>query len=192
MSPTPISISRAVPADIVNLVTIRRAAYATDRLHALGLPSPMTPSQKQAYLYCQLATMEIRFTLSNRYYFKAVDSSSGKTVGFSCWNALEGDSKGAEGGEGPVMPSLPGFVDSKVFDEIGKKFKEAKERIVGGRGDFWYLQAMIVSPSHQKRGMGTQLLKHGLRELVDRDGLDCYLEASEVAARLYERNGFVP
>lgn len=54
------------------------------------------------------------------------------------------------------------------------------------------LQAMCVLPECQGRGIGDQLLKQGLHDLVDRDGLDCYLEASEAAARLYERNGFNP
>lgn len=54
------------------------------------------------------------------------------------------------------------------------------------------LQAMCVLPECQGRGIGDQLLKQGLRDLVDKDGLDCYLEASEVAAMLYERNGFKP
>lgn len=54
------------------------------------------------------------------------------------------------------------------------------------------LQAMCVLSECQGRGVGDALLKQGLRDLVDRDGLDCYLEASEVAGRLYERNGFKP
>lgn len=91
--------------------------------------------------------MEILFTLSNRRYFKAVEggseNGSGRIVGFSCWNAPERDEKD---GEGVVMPQLPGFVDQKVFDEIEEKFKEAKGRIVGGRGDFW-CKLPLQSPS---------------------------------------------
>lgn len=51
---------------------------------------------------------------------------------------------------------------------------------------------MCILPQYQGRGIGDQLLKQGLRDLVDRDGLDCYLEASEAAVKLYERNGFRP
>ncbi|KAK4493680.1 hypothetical protein PRZ48_014865 [Zasmidium cellare] len=182
----PVAITPATASDINDLTTLRRAAYATDALHALGLPTPMTPSQEEQYLNYQRSALEIRFTLPDHHYFKAVDLSTGRIVGFSCWNAPV-----KEEGEGPKMPELPAFVEKRVFDEIGERFKGAKGRIVDGREDYWYLQAMVVEPECQRQGIGDLLLKQGLRDLVDRDGRDCYLEASEAAARLYERNGFV-
>lgn len=51
---------------------------------------------------------------------------------------------------------------------------------------------MCVLPECQGRGIGDQLLKQGLRDLVDKHGMDCYLEASEAAHRLYARNGSSP
>lgn len=207
------TITKAVCADIPTIVALRAAAYANDRLHQLGLPGPTTPDQKREYQQYQLDSMYLRFEMPNRNYFKAVEESSGRIVGFSCWNAPEREAKG-NGGSGKVMPELPGFVDKKKFDDVGKSFTEAKGKIVGGRDDYWCmlsfffatlgsgsllwtdvpvdLQAMCVLPEWQGRGIGDQLLKQGLHDLVDRDGLDCYLEASEAGAKLYERNRFSP
>lgn len=54
------------------------------------------------------------------------------------------------------------------------------------------LQSMCVLPEFQGRGIADKLMKQGLHDLVDRDGLDCYLEASPLGAGIYQRNGFEP
>lgn len=54
----------------------------------------------------------------------------------------------------------------------------------------WYLLALATDPAHQRRGHGSQLVRHGLLR-ADRDGLPVYLEAeSEINAPFYERLGF--
>lgn len=55
---------------------------------------------------------------------------------------------------------------------------------------YWYLPLMGVEPSHQRKGVGSALLKHGLMA-CDRDQKLAYLEASsEQNLVLYERHGF--
>lgn len=51
------------------------------------------------------------------------------------------------------------------------------------------MQGLFVDPSYQGHRIGSRLLQHGL-ELVDRDGLECYLEASPEGAGVYRRLGF--
>jgi len=46
-----------------------------------------------------------------------------------------------------------------------------------------------VSRAHQRLGLGTELLKQGLRE-VDKRGLQCVLGASPEGKGLYEKFGF--
>lgn len=140
-----IAITKAVSADIPTIVAVRAAAYANDRLHQLGLPGPMTPDQKLEYQQYQLDTMYARFDLPNRNYFKAVEESTGRTVGFSCWNSPEREVKGNPGSE-KAMPELPGFVDKNKFDDVGKKFEEAKQKIVGDRDDYWCMLSSFCSP----------------------------------------------
>ncbi|MGN6203219.1 MAG: GNAT family N-acetyltransferase [Solirubrobacterales bacterium] len=54
----------------------------------------------------------------------------------------------------------------------------------------WYLPWLAVAPALQGRGLGAQLLGHGL-EIVDRDGLPAFLETPNPrTVPLYERHGF--
>ena len=48
---------------------------------------------------------------------------------------------------------------------------------------------MVVSPTHQRRGIGTLLLSEGLQE-VDKLGLPCVLGASPEGEGLYRRWGW--
>lgn len=80
-----ISVTRATPADVSDIVNVRQAAYTNDRLHQYGMPNPMSEEQKAAYRQYQLEAIKLRLEMSDRrYYFKAVDESSGRMVGFSC------------------------------------------------------------------------------------------------------------
>lgn len=55
---------------------------------------------------------------------------------------------------------------------------------------YWYLPLMGVEPSHQRQGVGSALLRHGLMA-CDRDRKLAYLEASSKQnLALYERHGF--
>ncbi|MFQ4137736.1 GNAT family N-acetyltransferase [Nodosilinea sp. PGN35] len=54
----------------------------------------------------------------------------------------------------------------------------------------WYLMLLAVSPSHQRQGVGHQLMQPGLVE-SDRTHQPCYVETStEGAVRFYQRHGF--
>jgi ribosomal protein S18 acetylase RimI-like enzyme len=54
----------------------------------------------------------------------------------------------------------------------------------------WYLPWLAVAPTHQGRGLGAQLLEHGL-SIVDAAGLPAFLETPNPrTVSLYERHGF--
>lgn len=48
---------------------------------------------------------------------------------------------------------------------------------------------LATAPRHQHHGAGTMLLQQILEE-ADNAGVECYLEATDTAKRLYERHGF--
>lgn len=48
---------------------------------------------------------------------------------------------------------------------------------------------LATKPLQQHRGAGTMLLEDILAE-ADKAGVECYLEATDTAKRLYERHGF--
>ncbi|KAF2652239.1 acyl-CoA N-acyltransferase [Lophiostoma macrostomum CBS 122681] len=53
----------------------------------------------------------------------------------------------------------------------------------------WHLRAIVVSPQHQRRGIGQMLLGHG-QELARRENLPITLEASVKGRALYANSGF--
>jgi ribosomal protein S18 acetylase RimI-like enzyme len=58
------------------------------------------------------------------------------------------------------------------------------------REPVWYLQALGVHPSAQRRGVGAALLRDGLA-LVDADNARCHLHTSDAAnVQYYKRWGF--
>ncbi|MCR4438379.1 MAG: GNAT family N-acetyltransferase [bacterium] len=106
---------------------------------------------------------------------------------------------------GPERPSLPawtlvrnglvflplvcGFSAFLRFMAVAKGSERLHQRTLGGR--HWYLFAMGVEPSHQRHGVGRQLLDSMLLG-ADAEGLPCYLDTTNRAnIGYYERHGFV-
>lgn len=48
------------------------------------------------------------------------------------------------------------------------------------------LEQLATSPSYQRRGIGSQLVKHGL-EKADREGMVCYLSAAPMGVAVYRK-----
>lgn len=51
------------------------------------------------------------------------------------------------------------------------------------------LELLAVSPTHQRRGVGSQLVQWGTTR-ADADGLEAYLDATPKGAPIYKRLGF--
>ena len=49
---------------------------------------------------------------------------------------------------------------------------------------------MAVDPKYARKGAGAMLVEHGL-DLVDKDGVESYVDASPLAKQLYERYGYI-
>ena len=68
-----------------------------------------------------------------------------------------------------------------VFEQMGRHHP---------REPHWYLPLVGVDPVHQRKGHGSALLQHALRQ-CDQDHVPAYLESSNPAnIPLYERHGF--
>lgn len=83
---------------------------------------------------------------------------------------------------------------------VGEAVAEARQVVLGELGALmrqfhpqephWYLSMIGVDPSRQGQGLGSALLKAGLRR-CDAEGLPAYLESSSPKnVPLYERHGF--
>jgi GNAT superfamily N-acetyltransferase len=61
----------------------------------------------------------------------------------------------------------------------------------GARAETWYLEFLIVDPSHQRKGLGRKLVRYGV-DLADEDGVCASVIASEAGDGLYVSCGFEP
>lgn len=59
----------------------------------------------------------------------------------------------------------------------------------GARAESWYLDLLMVDPSHQRKGFGRALVQYGLA-LADTEGVCASLIASEAGDGLYASCGF--
>ncbi|KAI6710856.1 acetyltransferase [Diplocarpon mali] len=107
--------------------------------------------------------------------------AGGKEVG------KEADGRKEEMEEGDVSWGFGANV--RFCEDVFLAADEHMLRSCEGRG-YAKLSTIIVAPEHQRRGIGSQLLEQGLRE-VDEAGLQCVLAASKEGLELYKRFGFV-
>ncbi len=102
------------------------------------------------------------------------------------------DCTAAEGWVSENRISLEGFY---LHDPKGCLIAEEAGRPVGiciatGYGKSGFIGELIVQPKARGRGVGANLLNHGVRMLQDRGIETVYLDGVVNAVELYERNGF--
>lgn len=109
-----------------------------------------------------------------------VFEDDGEILGAASWNSpFEGG--GFNFGSYVRMYGAHSF-RMAIRDAYSKRYHPAEPH--------WYLYTIVVSPDAQGRGIGSQLLGHGLQR-ADDSGHGVYLEATTPGSqRLYERLGF--
>ena len=55
--------------------------------------------------------------------------------------------------------------------------------------EYWYLKLLVIDPNHQRKGLGTKLLKWGV-EQASKERQDAYLESSPMGKGAYLKAGF--
>ncbi|CZS87874.1 uncharacterized protein RCO7_00855 [Rhynchosporium graminicola] len=96
----------------------------------------------------------------------------------------EEDGAGEKKGSGWGIGANVRFCEDVFLVADGHMVRSTKGR------DYAKLAVLIVSPEHQRRGIGTRLLEAGLAG-IDEMGLQCVLAASKEGLDLYKKFGFV-
>jgi GNAT superfamily N-acetyltransferase len=95
---------------------------------------------------------------------------------------------GIEPDEKTVTGLMRESMDDQTLEDFGGVFEQMDE--VHPTDDHWYLPLIGVDPLAQGRGLGSTLLRHGLKT-CDGYRLPAYLEATSPRNRnLYARHGF--
>lgn len=119
----------------------------------------------------------------------AVDAASGDPLGVALWDAPS--STDVVGPLGPGNEPPPGLDPDLLGGAWELCLLDAAQCEAHRPAEpHWYLYMVAVAPAARGRGIGGQLLGHGLKR-VDAEGLPAHLESTTPGSRrLYERFGF--
>ncbi|PLB44438.1 hypothetical protein P170DRAFT_468121 [Aspergillus steynii IBT 23096] len=182
------------PTAALTLVTLHNEAFAHDPFLEL-MYGPLS-EEVDSFAADIQAIMRDDPTARFTQAVVAAGSEKETVVGWSWWNVypdrtsyLAAKAKDEERARQPPKTALcpAAYVDWKV--EVGRRRERWIERHGEGEGGVAILQVLVVAPSYQNRGIGTQLLRHGLQEAKALK-IPAWLEASEEGYGVYTKCGF--
>ncbi|KAK1992584.1 acyl-CoA N-acyltransferase, partial [Colletotrichum falcatum] len=188
--PAPVSLSPVEADDVPALLRVHTAAFKTDQFSNLMLLN------RDEDAHQEVMGRSIRRWMSDpdAKLTRALDAD-GRLVGWSCWVVKAGYE------EEPAPAREPAPAPAARRAETGQ---DDPARALGGlmfRDMTWWegkhlggkrhavLQALATDPRCQRRGVATELVRHGLEE-VDSQGLPCWIHASPASHQLYVKAGF--
>lgn len=115
---------------------------------------------------------------------KSANVSDGRLVAFTRWRVPQ-----ADGNLEQKWPELPGELDMEVMDGFFGGMAMNHEELMGNR-PHWFLQMLGTETGYQKQGIGRCFVEWGCR-LADEQGIECYVDASDLGAPVYRSAGFV-
>ena len=128
--------------------------------------------------------------------FCAKDTSSDKIIGVSWWELNDHPPQTKEGIDAIFQQELEARKYEPAVEGVHSDLDKVYFRTafyseletVNGR-PYMTLRLLATHANHQRRGVGSLLVKHGL-ERADRLGLPVYLDSTASGKPLYERLGF--
>ncbi|KAK4493839.1 hypothetical protein PRZ48_015024 [Zasmidium cellare] len=182
----PITIHPLLPSEIPTFITIELSAFAPHPRIPMLWPRGYTPD-----LHAYMARVK-RDALPNpsNHFIKAVDDATGEILGVSQFEVVE---EGAGGGELLKEDAEPPGDWPEGGNWAMKRFFARSSYWLPvesfGASPYLLIDLLLVSPKHQHRGIGSQLLQFVLNE-ADRRGLPVGLESTPAGLGLYKRHGF--
>ncbi|PQE05298.1 putative N-acetyltransferase protein [Rutstroemia sp. NJR-2017a BVV2] len=201
----PLLLRPATPPDTPHLTSIYFSAFTSDSISRLVFPSrdPGTPSWDW---WEQSIVTEMQDP--SAHFLCVYDSSSGTVVAYAKWNYVTEGSAEWKGDE-VELPTWPLGADVKVANHFFGTLGRRRVGIMGCDGDsgseiptnepkqktgrkwrkHYYLELIATHPDWQGKGAAGKLIRWGL-ERADKEGVECYLEASPRGKEIYEYFGF--
>jgi len=198
----PIQISPLTESDIPGAITAIQEAFASDpyNLWVYNDRSKLNLTRNRVSL-----GIRCRWGIRNALFYVAKDSkdAEGKVLGIAMWmppRPAELKESWGEWIEGwrlwgsQVLMNLwygRGGLNVKRYYIWKTKQAEAQSEIWTDPDGYYFLNIMVVSPSHQGKGIG-KLLAREVTKKADAEGRKCYLESSRDVPnmKIYEAMGF--
>ncbi|KAF4818817.1 hypothetical protein CGCSCA5_v004875 [Colletotrichum siamense] len=199
------------PNDVDDLVRVHTAAFKTDQFSNLMLLG----REDNAHQKLMRKAIEGWVAAPEASLMKAIDSS-GRVLGWTCWivkDATGGDRVAVAKAESKGGSSVDKAersvnkaegVETSAVEKKEEPPKEDPARALGGlmyrervaieerymKGKrYAVLQGLATDPAYQRRGIATKLVQARL-EVIDLEGLACWIHASPSSHGVYAKVGF--
>lgn len=184
------SVHVASIADCPALATVAIASFKDDPV--MGYLSRSVPSDVFETYHCQEWQQRLQqSSLNGLRVFKAVDDDTGDIVAVARWQfpySLSAEQQREKEELQKATSAKPEGYNEKLYKEIIEAVNKNREKWVDSSKDF-ALHGLSVSPTHQRRGLGSLLLREGLA-VADQMGAKTFLESSPAGVSLYSKHGF--
>jgi hypothetical protein len=128
-------------------------------------------------------------------FLKCVDTRTGEIVAAARWRYVKPKTEGAkertweevEEGFNDLMTPYE-ETEPAMLDALFALFNGRKREYLGNR-PYYVLDTLVTLGQHERRGAGSLLVKWGC-DRADEQGVEAYLEASEMGEPMYRRHGF--
>ncbi|KAF5011451.1 hypothetical protein FDECE_2440 [Fusarium decemcellulare] len=175
-------MERATLEDVPALTDIWWAAFSSNP--TLRLIWPDTPGVRRWWsdvFYDEISNKPFH------HYVKLVDPESldangwPRIAAYAKWDTSTPEERG------PRCPPWHEDMDSEILDAFIGRVDGERRRVMG---DLRHYLTLATHPDYQRRGLGTMLMRYGC-DLVDKNGVAAYVDASKSGSALYRRFGFV-
>jgi GNAT superfamily N-acetyltransferase len=188
MTAVPLAILPIAPTstEVNEMMSVIKKAFGPDPLIEFCFNQPNVPHPTKEE---SIAKHLERMSSPQFVYHKAVDAENpcGPMLGVAAWYWVE-DPYTAK----PNIPSgdPPLGVHMQCYDASIGALRRWRTNYFKKQGKPFAIMALLtVAPEAQRRGVGSALLREGLKE-VDRRGLQAFIEASPAGLGLYKKFGW--
>jgi GNAT superfamily N-acetyltransferase len=174
------------PTEVEEMMEVFNNAFGPDPLMEFCFNRPNVPKRPKEEL---IANHLAHIATPEFVYRKAVDANdpSGAILGVAAWYWVEDPHTAKQNipwGDPPPEVHLECY-DASLGALRRWRFNYFHER----NEPFVYMAILTVVPEMQRRGVGSALLREGLKE-VDQRGLPAFIEASPAGLGLYKKFGW--
>ncbi|KAF6241891.1 hypothetical protein HO173_000603 [Letharia columbiana] len=186
------SVHAANSADCPALATLSLAAFKDDPI--VGFYAKNVPPDIMHAYQCQQYRRRLQTSsLNGLKVFKVVDDDTREIVAVARWQipySLSVEQQAEKEKLQEAKLARPEGYNKELEEAFSAALDKLQEKWVDDSKDY-VLLGLAVSPSHQRLGLGSLLIRGGLA-MADEVGGRVYLESSAVGMPLYLKHGFKP
>lgn len=188
-----VTIAPATAADLSTLAHIMPLAMQADLINRTLFPDSiydLTLTSKSL-----LSSYEEEFRKPNMHFFKATDNATGEILGFGNLSFVDKNASAvppagkAENSENSVPPSPPEGMNMAFAGRLFGSLAAKRTQHMSAYPKYVHWSGLHVVPTHQRRGIGSALLKYGL-DTLGAGALPVWLSTQIRGRNLYLKWGF--